>query len=117
MNHPDFRVCGKIFATLGYPDAKWGMLKLMPDQQEVFIADEPNVFAPAAGAWGREGSTSVRLIAAKKETFASRNPRCMAQRRLEAGRPDDSNGNMLLIINIFPKLRLRQRQLATQPEG
>lgn len=69
MNHPDFRVCGKVFATLGYPDKKWAMVKLTPDQQEVFIADEPNVFAPAVGAWGRKGSTTVRLSVAKQGTL------------------------------------------------
>ena len=25
MNHPDFRVAGKIFASLGVPDESWGM--------------------------------------------------------------------------------------------
>lgn len=69
MNHPDFRVRGKIFATLGYPDKKWAMVKLTPDQQEVFVADEPRVFAPAAGAWGRQGNTTVRLSAAKQGTL------------------------------------------------
>lgn len=69
MSHPDFRVCGKIFATLGYPDKKWAMVGLAPDQQEVFLADDPDVFAPAAGAWGRRGSTTVRLNAVKQETL------------------------------------------------
>lgn len=69
MNHPDFRVRGKIFATLGYPDRKWAMVKLTPDQQEVFVADEPDAFVPAAGTWGSQGSTTVRLSAAKRETL------------------------------------------------
>ncbi|HEV2421744.1 MAG TPA: MmcQ/YjbR family DNA-binding protein [Candidatus Acidoferrales bacterium] len=69
MNHPDFRVRGKIFATLAYPDKKWAMVKLTPDQQEVFVADDPGVFAPAAGAWGRQGNTTVRLGAAKQQTL------------------------------------------------
>jgi hypothetical protein len=61
MGHPDFRVRGKIFATLGYPDAGWGMVKLTPDQQEALIEDAPGAFAPVKGAWGRGGATSVRL--------------------------------------------------------
>lgn len=65
MNHPDFRVCGKVFATLGYPDKKWGMVRLTPEQQEVFVADEPSVFVPSAGAWGRQGSTTILLKAAQ----------------------------------------------------
>ena len=59
--HPDFRVKGKVFATLGYPDAGWGMAALMPEQQEDFIALAPEAFKPANGAWGRQGSTLVRL--------------------------------------------------------
>ena len=66
MSHPDFRVRGKIFATLGYPDDSFGMVKLTPEQQHDFIKSEPNVFAPSKGAWGRGGSTVVKLKAAKK---------------------------------------------------
>jgi hypothetical protein len=69
QNHPDFRVSGKVFATLGYPDKNWGMVKLTPDQQEVFVADGPSVFAPAAGAWGRQGATTVLLKAARETTL------------------------------------------------
>src|ERR1700691_3790325 len=68
MRHPDFRVNGKIFATLGYPDKSWGMVKLTPEQQEELMNEEPKVFVPAAGAWGRKGSTTVRLKSAKKAT-------------------------------------------------
>jgi hypothetical protein len=66
MHHPDFRVTGKIFATLGYPDKNWGMVKLTPEQQEELMAEEPKVFVPAAGAWGRKGSTTVHLKSAQK---------------------------------------------------
>lgn len=63
MSHPDFRVGGKIFATLGAPDDEWGMVQLLPEQQEMAIEAEPEAFAPAAGAWGRGGSTLVKLEA------------------------------------------------------
>ncbi len=66
MDHPDFRVGGKIFATLGYPDEKWAMVKLSPEQQRKFMRAYPEVFAPAAGAWGRSGSTTVQLKAVGK---------------------------------------------------
>jgi hypothetical protein len=66
MDHPDFRVRGKIFATLGYPDNAHGMVKLTPEQQHNYIKSEPNVFAPAKGGWGVRGSTIVKLKAAKK---------------------------------------------------
>ena len=50
MGHPDFRVGGKIFATLG-PDEEWGMVKLTPEKQASFLRAEPDVFRPASGAW------------------------------------------------------------------
>jgi hypothetical protein len=65
MSHPDFRVAGKIFATLG-PDDAWGMVKLTPAQQATFIQEEPAVFHPATGAWGKRGSTIVRLPSANE---------------------------------------------------
>ena len=61
MNHPDFRVRGKIFATLGYPDGEWGMVKLTAEEQQNYLTLSPEVFVPASGAWGRQGSTMVRL--------------------------------------------------------
>jgi hypothetical protein len=64
MRHPDFRIGGRIFATLGYPDDEHGMVKLSPDQQRTFQHKAPNVFEPCAGAWGKRGSTSVDLAAA-----------------------------------------------------
>ncbi|HEX7878067.1 MAG TPA: MmcQ/YjbR family DNA-binding protein [Candidatus Eisenbacteria bacterium] len=59
--HPDFRAHGKVFASLGYPDAGHGSLKLTPAQQEAEMAQHPDVFSPAAGAWGRRGYTVVAL--------------------------------------------------------
>ena len=66
MGHPDFRVGGKIFATLGYPRAGWGMVGLTPDQQELFVGTEPKAFVAVKGGWGRKGATNVRLRAAKR---------------------------------------------------
>jgi hypothetical protein len=63
MGHPDFRVRGKIFATLG-PDESWGMVKLTPEQQAVFVRTDPGVFQPVKGGWGRRGCTTVVLEAA-----------------------------------------------------
>ena len=67
MGHPDFRVGGKIFATLGYPDGGWGMVKLTPEQQDGFIDADPKAFAPINGAWGRKGATNVNLKAVRKD--------------------------------------------------
>ena len=59
--HPDFRIGGKIFATLGHLDQTHGIVQLTPEQQAEFMHDHPLVFSPAAGAWGRSGSTIVDL--------------------------------------------------------
>jgi hypothetical protein len=67
MDHPDFRVAGKIFATLGYPDRSRAMVKLSPEDQHNFSKDYPDAFVPVKGAWGRRGATSIHLKAAKKE--------------------------------------------------
>ena len=66
MNHPDFRVEGKIFATLGFPDESHGMVKLTPEQQRSFVEKAPKVFTPCSGVWGERGATSVHLPLAKK---------------------------------------------------
>jgi hypothetical protein len=59
MEHPDFRVRGKIFATLG-PGLKWGMAKLTPAQQQEFMLLAPDL-RPAAGKWGLGGATIIQL--------------------------------------------------------
>ncbi len=61
MDHPDFRVGGKIFATLGYPDGSHGMAALTPAQQQDFLRMEPASFKPAAGKWGDGGATIITL--------------------------------------------------------
>ena len=65
QGHADFRVGKRIFATLGYPDDDWGMVKLTPEQQRIFIKKAPEVFKPCSGAWGRAGATNVYLASAK----------------------------------------------------
>lgn len=60
MGHPDFRVKKKIFATLG-PDEIWGMVKLTPEQQTLFLDKQPEVFEPIKGAWGAKGATKIIL--------------------------------------------------------
>ena len=69
MGHPDFRVGGKIFATLSPAGEGWAMVKLSPEQQESFVRAEPDLFLPFNGAWGRDGATKVHLRAAKKSTL------------------------------------------------
>jgi len=64
MDHADFRVGRRIFATLGYPAAGFAMVKLPPELQAVYVEAEPAIFSPVKGAWGRAGSTLVNLAAA-----------------------------------------------------
>ena len=66
MQHPDFRVNSKIFATLGYPDKGWAMVKLTPQQQRAFVQSDGAAFAPVKGAWGARGATNVRLSVARE---------------------------------------------------
>lgn len=61
MGQPDFRVGGRIFATLAAQHLGYGNLMLTPEQQADFVAEMPNVFIPVAGGWGRNGATHVRL--------------------------------------------------------
>ena len=71
MNHPDFRLDGKIFATLGYPDDDHGMVALPPDLQREFLKKAPSVFTPCAGIWGKRGATYVLLSSAQVELVRS----------------------------------------------
>jgi len=66
MGHPDFRVRGKIFATLFHDGEQTGMVKLTPQQQQAFVRDEPETFEPVKGGWGRQGATTVRLPSASE---------------------------------------------------
>ena len=53
--HPDFRVRGKIFATLGYPRKGWGVVILSPKLQKAFVESDPDAFLPVKGKWGFGG--------------------------------------------------------------
>ncbi len=66
-----FRVGGKIFATLGYPDERFAVVMLTPQDQDLVVRDHPTIFAPAAGKWGASGSTTVTLRDASAHVVAS----------------------------------------------
>jgi hypothetical protein len=70
MGQPDFRVGGKIFATLAAAHLGYGNLKLTPEQQAAFVEELPEVFVPIAGGWGRMGMTHIRLSAANEDLLA-----------------------------------------------
>jgi hypothetical protein len=87
MEHPDFRVGGKIFASLGYPNAEHGMVKLPREMQRELVRDLPGAFSPCNGKWGELGATQVRLDAVPRDVAraaleaASRNVGTPAKRK------------------------------------
>lgn len=70
MGHADFRVGGRIFATLAWQKQGYGNLMLTPEQQAAFVAEAPEIFTPIKGGWGGMGMTHIRLSAASKDVLA-----------------------------------------------
>lgn len=70
MGQPDFRVGGRIFATLASAAQGYGNLMLTPEQQAAFVEELPEVFIPIPGGWGRNGATHIRLATANKDVLA-----------------------------------------------
>ena len=67
MGNPDFRVGGRIFATLASQALGYGNLMLTPEQQTAFVEELPEVFLPIRGGWGRMGATHIRLASANED--------------------------------------------------
>jgi len=70
MNHPDFRLNNQIFATLSGEKKGYGVLKLTLDQQAAFVTDQPHIFSPVQGGWGRMGMTYIHLEQADESIMA-----------------------------------------------
>ena len=70
MNHPDFRLNNRIFATLSAQEKGFGVIKLTPEQQQAFISEQPKTFSPVQGGWGRMGMTFVHLHKADESLIA-----------------------------------------------
>jgi hypothetical protein len=70
MGAVDFRVGGRIFATLASVNQGYGNLMLDPEQQAIFVEEMPEVFLPIPGGWGRMGATHIRLAKAKEDVLA-----------------------------------------------
>ena len=68
MGHPDFRVHGRIFATLSGEARGCGVLKLTVEQQAAFVSELPDIFEPVQGGWGRNGMTYIALAHADEAT-------------------------------------------------
>ena len=69
MGAADFRVGGRIFATLASQSLGYGNLMLTVEQQAAFVGELPEVFLPIAGGWGRMGMTHIRLAAASEDVL------------------------------------------------
>ena len=69
MGAADFRIGGRIFATLASERHGYGNLMLNPERQAAFIAEQPDIFLPVAGTWGRNGATHVRLAVANEDVL------------------------------------------------
>ena len=70
MNHPDFRLNNQIFATLSAQEKGCGVLKLTLEQQAGFVTDQPHIFSPVQGGWGRMGMTFIHLDQADESIMA-----------------------------------------------
>jgi cell division ATPase FtsA len=70
MGHPDFRLNNRIFATLSGQEKGCGVLKLTVDQQSAFVTDQPHIFSPVQGGWGRMGMTHIHLNEADESIMA-----------------------------------------------
>src|SRR5450755_3970684 len=70
MGAVDFRVGGRIFATLASQKLGYGNLMLTPEQQAEFVGGQPDVFLPVSGGWGKMGATHIRLAVANEDMLA-----------------------------------------------
>jgi hypothetical protein len=70
MGATDFRVGGRIFATLASVNQGYGNLMLSPEQQAAFVEDRSELFLPVTGGWGRMGATHIRLAPATEDVLA-----------------------------------------------
>jgi len=71
FGNADFRVAGKIFATLALQREGYGVLLLTPEQQAGMVEDAPEIFSPVPGGWGRSGSTRVKLASVLPDVLES----------------------------------------------
>lgn len=69
MGHPDFRVHGRIFATLAAAAQGYGNLLLTPEEQSAFVEELPEIFVPVSGGWGKNGATHVRLAVVSEDVL------------------------------------------------
>ncbi len=95
MGAADFRVGGRIFATLASQKQGYGNLMLSPEQQAEFVGEQPEIFIPIAGGWGRMGATHIRLAKANEDMLAGALRtawRLRIEKNLKTSRPSRRKG-------------------------
>ena len=91
MGSPDFRIGGRIFATLAAQAQGYGNLMLSPEQQHDLVTEQPDIFLPVAGGWGRMGATHVRLAEANEDLLRGALELAWRSRREKNGRTRKKN--------------------------
>ena len=71
LGNPDFRLGGKNYATLSLKRQAYGVLLLAPEEQAGMVEDEPQIFSPVPGGWGKKGSTRVSLAKVTPDILAA----------------------------------------------
>lgn len=104
----DFRVGGKIFATLAAEKQGYGNLMLSPEQQAAFVEELPEVFLPIHGGWGRNGATHVRLAVVTEDVLegALRTAwKLRMEKNAKAGKKRGGKANAMSVIRTHRKKR------------
>jgi hypothetical protein len=102
MGQPDFRVGGRIFATLASADQGYGNLRLTVEQQAAFVEELPEVFIPIAAGWGRMGMTHIVLAAAHEDVLAGALRtawKLRVEKNKESGQKDRAKAKGIRITN------------------
>ncbi len=107
MGAADFRVGGRIFATLAAEKQGYGNLKLTSEMQIEFVAEAPQIFVPIAGGWGRSGWTHIRLAEANEQVLAGA-LRAAWQLRRNENQKRTRRGSATTRTGPQPKSRLRE---------
>jgi len=117
MAAADFRVGGRIFATLASVKEGFGNLMLTPEQQALFLADAPDIFLPIKGGWGRNGATHIRLAVADEPTLTgalSTAYKLRLQKNAPATRRKTQMTKILLTFALLTPAVLAPRTFAQQ---
>ena len=112
MDHPDFRVNNRIFATLDHEE-RLGMVSLSPEQQQTFMREHPSMFSPVNGAWGLQGATRVHLESVEEDTLGE--AMTVAWRIAVAKGPTKPRAKKATAVKAEPAVKAKPAVKATKP--